>query len=91
MGHNVLDTLPFPRSQTAQSGLTLANPSGWGDRVSQISAGAAASVTSPLYDNGANDGSAAGNSSAKFRPDLAGKIYSVIDTLIVKRDVWVIV
>jgi hypothetical protein len=80
MAHDVLDTLPFPRGSTASEGVTLASPSGDGTRISQISTGTADAVNSPLFDNGANDGSAAGNSNYRYRSDLAGKTFATRDT-----------
>ena len=73
MGHEVLDTLPFPRGQTAGAGLTLASPAGDGSRISPMATGALNSSKSPFFDND-------GTSSSKFRPDIIGKIFHVRDT-----------
>src|SRR5208283_88024 len=85
MAHNVLDTLPFPASQTASAGQTLADPGGGTGRISPFatgvmdSGGATAGGATPFYDNGTSNNKTYPGSTARFRPDLAGLIVSVRD------------
>jgi hypothetical protein len=72
MGHNVLDTLPFPAHMTAAAGQTLSSPTGDGSRVSPMATGVLDSANSPFYDND-------NTSTSKFRPDLPGRIFSIVD------------
>ena len=73
MAHNVLDTLPFPLGMTATAGITYSSPAGDGSRVNPMATGLMDTSTSPFYDSD-------GTSITQFRPDLAGKIYSVVDS-----------
>lgn len=72
MAHNVLDTLPFPPTMTAGYAQTYASPDGSGARINPMGSGLLNTALSPFFDND-------GTSSAKFRPDLAGKIFAITD------------
>jgi hypothetical protein len=72
MGHEVLDSLPFPPTMTAGYGQTYSSPDGSGARISPMGSGVLDSANSPFFDND-------GTSTARFRPDLAGKIFAITD------------